>query len=60
MITERSLACVISLAYDRQIEGEDARATACHQELLRRLAEAATQLPHDQPIVRRLETEPRI
>ncbi len=31
MITERSLACVISLAYDRQIEGEDKRASACHQ-----------------------------
>jgi 4-cresol dehydrogenase (hydroxylating) len=40
MITERSLACVISIAYDRQIAGEDARATACHEELLRRLAEA--------------------
>ena len=30
MITERSLACVISIAYDRQIAGEDARASACH------------------------------
>ena len=40
MITERSLACVISIAYDRQIVGEDGRATACHEELLRRLADA--------------------
>jgi 4-cresol dehydrogenase (hydroxylating) len=37
MITERSLACVIALTYDREVSGEDERAWACYQELLRRL-----------------------
>jgi 4-cresol dehydrogenase (hydroxylating) len=40
MITERSLACVISIAYDRHVPGEDEQASACHRELLRRLADA--------------------
>jgi len=40
MITERSLACVISLTYDRQVDGEDEKAWACYEELLRRLTGA--------------------
>jgi 4-cresol dehydrogenase (hydroxylating) len=40
MITERSLACVISITYDRQVAGEDEKASACHAELLRRLNDA--------------------
>jgi 4-cresol dehydrogenase (hydroxylating) len=33
LLTERTLDCVISLVYDRDIEGEDAKAIACHDEL---------------------------
>ncbi|MBL4746992.1 MAG: FAD-binding oxidoreductase [Flavobacteriaceae bacterium] len=33
LLTERALDCVISLVYDRDIEGEDAKALACHDEL---------------------------
>ena len=40
MVTERSLACVISITYDRHVPGEDEKASACHRELLRRLSEA--------------------
>jgi 4-cresol dehydrogenase (hydroxylating) len=40
MITERSLACVISITYDRHVAGEDEKASACHGELLRRLSDA--------------------
>jgi 4-cresol dehydrogenase (hydroxylating) flavoprotein subunit len=40
MITERSLACVISITYDRHVPGEDEKASACHYELLRRLSDA--------------------
>ena len=40
MITERSLACIISITYDRQAAGEDEKAWACYQELLRRLTDA--------------------
>jgi 4-cresol dehydrogenase (hydroxylating) len=40
MITERSLACVISITYDRHVPGEDEKASACHRELLRRLSDA--------------------
>jgi 4-cresol dehydrogenase (hydroxylating) len=40
MITERSLACIISIAYDRRMAGEDEKAWACYQELLRRLSAA--------------------
>ena len=38
MITERSVACVISIAYDREVPGEDGKAMACYQELRQRLA----------------------
>jgi 4-cresol dehydrogenase (hydroxylating) len=38
MITDRSLACVISIAFDRDAPGEDERALDCYHELMRRLA----------------------
>ena len=37
MITERSVACVISIAYDRAVPGEDGKAISCYDELQRRL-----------------------
>ncbi len=40
MVTERSLACVISIAYDRHEPGEDEKAAACYRVLTERLAEA--------------------
>ena len=40
MITERSLACVVSITYDRHLPGEDEKASACYHELLRRLSAA--------------------
>ncbi|HVX65184.1 MAG TPA: FAD-binding oxidoreductase [Bryobacteraceae bacterium] len=39
MVSERSLACVISITYDRNVPGEDERAAQCHDELKKRLAE---------------------
>ncbi|MES1257035.1 MAG: FAD-binding oxidoreductase [Acidobacteriota bacterium] len=33
LLTERSLACVISISYDRAVAGEDARAMACYHRL---------------------------
>ena len=38
MIAERSVACVISIGYDRDVKGEDARAMCCYEELQRRLS----------------------
>jgi 4-cresol dehydrogenase (hydroxylating) flavoprotein subunit len=40
LVTERSIACVISITYDRDIAGEDERAAACYRELLQKLAES--------------------
>lgn len=40
MITERSLACIISLAWDRSVPGEDARAESCYRDLLTQLGAA--------------------
>ncbi len=37
LLTERTLDCVISLVYDRDIEGEDIKAIACHDELFESL-----------------------
>jgi 4-cresol dehydrogenase (hydroxylating) len=37
--TDRSLICVISLTYDREVPGEDERAWACFEELETELAE---------------------
>jgi 4-cresol dehydrogenase (hydroxylating) flavoprotein subunit len=39
LLTERSASCVISLAYDRRVPGEDEKARACYQRLLRALAQ---------------------
>ena len=39
LLTERAIGCVISITYDRDLPGEDARAMTCHQELLRELNE---------------------
>lgn len=33
LVTERALTCVISICYDRDVEGEDTRARACFEEL---------------------------
>jgi 4-cresol dehydrogenase (hydroxylating) len=38
MITERSLACVVSIAFDRDEPGEDERAMRCYRHLLEKLA----------------------
>jgi 4-cresol dehydrogenase (hydroxylating) len=40
MITERALACVVSIAFDREVPGEDEQAMSCYQDLLRTLASA--------------------
>jgi 4-cresol dehydrogenase (hydroxylating) len=40
MITPRSLACVVSIAFDRAAPGQDESAMRCYQELLGRLAAA--------------------
>ena len=37
MITERAVACVISIAYDREVPGEDDRAMACYEDLDQKL-----------------------
>jgi 4-cresol dehydrogenase (hydroxylating) flavoprotein subunit len=37
--SERVLSCVISIAYDRDVQGEDDKAMQCHDEIVRRLAE---------------------
>ena len=38
MITDRSMACVVSITFDREVPGEDNRALACYHILLERLA----------------------
>ncbi|MEO8369706.1 MAG: FAD-binding oxidoreductase [Candidatus Solibacter sp.] len=38
MITERALACIISLSYDRALPGEDERAMTCYHDLLKQFA----------------------
>ena len=37
LITERAVACVITIAYDRAVPGEDEKAMACYRDLLRGL-----------------------
>jgi 4-cresol dehydrogenase (hydroxylating) len=37
LITERALACVISISYDRDVSGEDAKAMACYRDLQEQL-----------------------
>ena len=39
-VTERALSCVIAIAYDRDIGGDDARALACHDALSAQLVAA--------------------
>jgi 4-cresol dehydrogenase (hydroxylating) flavoprotein subunit len=39
MISGRALACIISLAYDREIAGEDEKAMDCYRQLVRSLAD---------------------
>jgi 4-cresol dehydrogenase (hydroxylating) len=39
VLTERTLSCIISIAFDRDVPGEDGRAMACYHDLLGRLAE---------------------
>ncbi len=39
MISGRALACIVSLAYDRDIAGEDERAMACYRHLVRELSQ---------------------
>lgn len=40
LLTERAMDCVINIAFDRSVEGEDERALVCHDELLQRLTES--------------------
>ena len=40
MISERALACVISIAFDREVPGEDDKAMACYHDLRHRLGNA--------------------
>lgn len=40
MVTERALTCVVSISYDRDVEGEDDRAMTCYRELLDTLTAA--------------------
>ena len=40
LLTRRSMDNVISISYDRDIEGEDERAEACFDELLQALVQA--------------------
>lgn len=40
VIAERAIACIISLAYDREVPGEDQRALSCYRDLLQRLAQS--------------------
>ncbi len=40
LITPRTASCVVSLNYDRELDGEDARARACYEEVVRRCNEA--------------------
>ena len=38
MLSDRTISCIISLGYDREVEGEDERAKVCYHELLDSLA----------------------
>jgi 4-cresol dehydrogenase (hydroxylating) len=40
VLTERTLSCIISLAWDREVPGEDVRAMTTYQDLLGRLSGA--------------------
>jgi 4-cresol dehydrogenase (hydroxylating) len=38
LVTERAVACVVCICYDRHVAGEDERAAACHRSLLKLFA----------------------
>jgi 4-cresol dehydrogenase (hydroxylating) len=38
VLTDRSLSCILSLGYDREVPGEDERARVCYRELLELLS----------------------
>lgn len=38
LVSERAVTCVASICYDRDVDGEDARAMHCHQELVEAFA----------------------
>lgn len=40
LTTDRAVTCVVSISYDRQVHGEDARAMQCYRELLDRMTAA--------------------
>lgn len=40
LISERSIDCVINLAFDRDVTGEDQRAMACHDDMLQQFCAA--------------------
>jgi 4-cresol dehydrogenase (hydroxylating) flavoprotein subunit len=40
LVTERALTCVVSICYDRDVAGEDARARRCYQSLVQALSGA--------------------
>jgi 4-cresol dehydrogenase (hydroxylating) len=40
LVTERALTCVVSIMFDRELPGEDARALACYQDLQSQLSAA--------------------
>ena len=40
LVTERAIACVVSISFDREIAREDERALACHRQLHQALASA--------------------
>ncbi len=43
LLTERTFACVISISYDRDVEGEDERAISCQRALVEALTETGYQ-----------------
>lgn len=40
VLTDRTLSCVISISYDREVPGDDKRAVACYRELVGEFARA--------------------
>ncbi len=40
LTTDRAVTCVVSISYDREVPGEDRRATECYHQLLGQLTEA--------------------
>jgi len=39
MVSERALACIISIAFDRDLPGQDEKAMACYRDLVQKLAQ---------------------